>query len=307
MKKTLATALILFIFLLPALPGCGDSREPSPSDVTETGEPQTCNGTDGRQPETPDESSDGSSNEAPDPSGLSGLENLLRIKKTMESGINYSASGYSLVSTKVLFFTYEQEVWTYKDCRDGVMIQTDIAKSTFVNSAWQTCFFGGKAYMRGPASGSAKNWDGKDTEWATDAPKVYDEARYNAEYGLFGTALSVYLLDPDTVESVSAPADNGDGTYSITVVPDVEKATAYYRTRMKTMGDLSRLPEFSGITIEYVFDSSWRLVSSHTEERYAVKMGVISSDDCLGVVDFTYSYGNADISDYAEFFSGYAK
>ena len=240
------------------------------------------------------------------PRELSPAENLTRIAWTLKHESDYSATAYGTVRTKVAFITYKQEVWTYKDFKDGVMLLEDITKSSLVNSAWQTCYADGKAFVRGPASDSAGKWNGKDTEWDENEPQRYTEEEYITGFGLFGTDLSVYLLNGSTVSGFSDVADNGDGTFTMTVYPDLTEATSYYKVRMKNMGDLSEYPSFNSIAITYTFDSGWRLLAAHTEELYSVKFGIISSDDCRAVTDCAYAYGNADISDY-EFFAQYAK
>ena len=302
LKKTAAVLLLAVIAATALFSACGDEKPADTGNAPQTApaadkETETAAGTGAEDIRTGD----------PDPRGLSGFENFLRIKDRLANEKNYSADGYSTVSTKVLFFTYTQEIWTCKDFSDGVMIQADIAKSTFVNSAWQTCFFAGNAYMRGPESSSSGRWDGRNTEWETEPPESYSYEEYTGKYGLLGTEISVYELNADTVICTGEVTKNEDGTYSVTLYPDVEKSALYYKKRMTTMGDLSKEPEFKSISITYVFDSGWRLLRSHTEENYSVKMGIISSDDCSAVTDFTYTYGTADISDYYGYFASYAK
>lgn len=241
------------------------------------------------------------------PSEHTGMENLSYMAYNLRHAAEYRTEAFSTVTTKVGFISYTQQVETYKDYADGVMIADDIAKSSLVNSAMQTCFVGDRVLWRGPASSSAKDWQGRDTEWAQSDPSNYSETEYMRVYGLPSTEFSVYVLNENTVADCSPVTDNGDGTYTQTFYADTETAGQYYVRRMKTMGGLSDYPSFNSIEITYTFDGAWNVLSSRTVESYAVNMGVISSDSCNAVTEQTYFYGAgcADISDYDDFFSRY--
>ena len=241
------------------------------------------------------------------PTDHGGTENLSYMAYNLRHAAAYRTEAYSTVETKVGFISYTQRVETYKDYADGVMICEDIAKSSLVNSAMQTCFADGRVLWRGPASGRAEDWQGKDTAWAESVPSNYSESEYMRIYGLPSTEFSVYVLNADTVRECSPVTDNGDGTYTQTFYPDTQTAGQYYVRRMKTMGSLSEYPSFNSIEITYTFDGAWNVLAARTVENYAVSMGVLRADNCTAVTEQTYFYGadGTDISDYEGFFSRY--
>jgi hypothetical protein len=239
------------------------------------------------------------------PAAYSGLENVAFMAYRLANGQYYSSEATSEVKTSIGFITYTQQVETYKDYYDGVMVVSDVSKSTLVNNALQSCFIGDRVLWRSPASSKPKDWNGRATEWDQDTPTNCSLDEYMQLYGLPSTEFSVYTLNAQTLSKWSSVTDNGDGTYSQTIYPDVSTAGVYYSIRMKTMGGLSSYPTFQEISITYTFDRSWRVLSSVTEELYSVDLGVIHSDSCKAVTTQTYSYDRSkvDISAYTDFFS----
>ncbi|MBP5611109.1 MAG: hypothetical protein J6X72_07240, partial [Clostridia bacterium] len=218
-------------------------------------------------------------------------------------------SGVGETSGSTRTVTYTQDVKTYKDYSRGVLVQIDITKSgsSFidVNSAWQTCFNGNNILMRGP-SGAKKTWNGRQTAWKTGAPSSYTWANYRPTYGLSGYELTNYLLNESTLTKWSEVTKSGNN-YVQTIYPDVSSATSDITHRMKTMGDLADYPKFSDISVILTFDKNWRILSMHVEETYNAKSGSITAKNTKAVTDYTYAYGDADMSAYNNFFSGYFK
>jgi len=246
-----------------------------------------------------------------DPKTLSGIENVMRIAYVLQHAENYTVNGKGTVKAKVNLFltstTYEQKVEVYKDYKDGVLIEIDVTDSTFVSNAWQICYVGDQALSREPSSSSSSSWNGRKTAWKTGAPTTYARDGYRSKYGLFGFELTNYLLTPDTVTKWGSVTDNGDGTYTETIEPDLTKATGDVVVRMKTMGGLSEKPKFKKSSITLTFDANWRILSMRIKETYSAKMSGLNADSCEADTTYSYAYGNADISAYTSFFSKYAK
>ena len=242
-----------------------------------------------------------------DPKTLSGIENVMRIAYVLQHAENYTVNGKGTVSATVLFFSYEQKVEVYKDYKDGVLIEIDVTDSSLVSDAWQICYVGDKALSREPSSSSSSSWNGRKTAWKTGAPTIYTRDGYRSQYGLFGFELTNYVLTPDTVTKWGSVTDNGDGTYTQTIEPDLTKATGDVVVRMKTMGGLSEKPKFKKSQITLTFDANWRILSMRIKETYSAKMSGFNADSCAADTTYTYAYGNADISAYTSFFSKYAK
>lgn len=239
--------------------------------------------------------------EGDDPLSLSGIENVLRIAYVLGHAENYSVNAHSTVKAKVLV-SYTQEVKIYKDYCRGVMLEIDITNSSLVNDAWQTCYVSGIALLRGP-DGGKKTWNGRDTVWESDDPEIFSREEFREEYGLFGTELTNYILNADTIVSWSTVTDNGDGTYTQTIKPDLTAATGDCARRMKKMGGLDKYPVFKDSTITLTFDRNWRILSMTIDESYSIKLGILNAKNCRAVSVFAYSYGNADISDYETYFA----
>ena len=244
--------------------------------------------------------------EGEDPLALTGIENVMRIAYVLQHAENYTLEGRGTVKTKVAFISYTQDVEVYKDCRLGVLLEVDITKSSIKNDAWQTCCVGDTAMIRGAADGKTA-WNGRNTNWAEEDPDVFTREEYREQYGLFGFELSNYILNADTIDSWSDVTDNGDGTYTQTVRPNLTAATGDVIRRMKTMGGLDKDPVFKEAAITLTFDANWRILSLHLEENYSVKLGIINSDNCRAETDYVYAYGNADVSDFPAYFAWYLK
>ena len=246
-----------------------------------------------------------------DPMKLSGIENVMRIAYVLQHAENYSVDGNGTVKAKVNLFltstTYEQKVKVYKDYKDGVLIEIDVTDSSLVSDAWQICYVGDQALSREPSSSSSSSWNGRKTAWKTGTPTTYTRDGYRSKYGLFGFELTNYLLTPDTVTKWGSVTDNGDGTYTQTIEPDLTKATGDVVVRMKTMGGLSEKPKFKKSQITLTFDANWRILSMRIKETYSAKMSGLNADSCEADTTYSYAYGNADISAYTSFFSKYAK
>ena len=242
--------------------------------------------------------------EGDDPLSLTGVENVLRIGYVLQHAENYAVRGAGTVKTKVAFISYTQEVESYKDFARGAMVQIDVTKSSIVSDAWETCYVGDVAMIRG-AAGGRSTWDGRNTEWVGDDPEIFSRDDYRREYGLFGVELSNYILNEETVDDWSPVTDNGDGTYTVTIYPNLTAATGDCVRRMKKMGGLEKDPVFKESAITLTFDGSFRLLSMHIEEVYSVKIGIINSDNCRASTDYVYSYGNADITDFDGYFAWY--
>lgn len=240
--------------------------------------------------------------EGDDPLSLTGVENVLRLGYVLQHADNYAMDAVGTVKTKVAFISYTQEVETHKDYARGAMVQIDLTKSSIVSNAWETCYVGDTAMIRG-AAGGKKTWDARNTEWDKGDPEFFSREEYREEYGLFGFELSNYTLNDETIDDWSTVADNGDGTYTQTIYPNLTAATGDCVRRMKKMGGLEKDPVFGEASITLTFDGSWRLLSMHIEEVYSVKLGIINSDNCRASTDFTYSYGNADIADFDGYFA----
>ena len=291
-KKLIATALGLLFGSSLFLVACQEEEKPTILPPVVEDNPSYC--------VTYDLPTDGSK-----PTDHTGLENIGYMAGQLAKAENYHVEISSDVTANIVI-SYVQHVETVKDYQGGVMVAQDIATSAFVNTASQACFMDDYVYMRKPVSDKVSDWDGVNTAWQEGKPSKYTLEQYLPLYGLPSTTFSSYVINEETLLTSSEVTDLGNGLYSQTYTFHPEKSSAYYRSRMKTMGGLADYPEMQSITATYVFDGNWRVQSSHYEEYYGFKLNsLIKTDRCSAVTDSTYSYGTADISDYTDFYGKY--
>ena len=233
----------------------------------------------------------------------SALENIGYMNTRFRAQTNYYSEMSGTVDTMLT-----QQVNTWKQYEDGVLIQTDITRSSMVNSARQFCYVGDRVIWR-DAAGGPSTYNGLDTEWQTGDPAgnmTIDD--FKASRGLPGTEFSVYVINEDTLLGAEEVVSNGDGTYSQTYYldPATDKAPAYYVNQMMTTGGLTGLPTFEYITVTYTFDSTWQVLASDIDESYTATMGI--SVGCRATYHTAYEYGTekAESTVYEDYYSEYA-
>lgn len=233
----------------------------------------------------------------------SALENIGYMNTRFRAQTNYYSEMSGTVDTMLT-----QQVNTWKQYHDGVLIQTDITRSSMVNSARQFCYVGDRVIWR-DAAGGPSTYNGLDTEWQTGDPAgnmTIDD--FKATRGLPGTEFSVYVINEDTLLGAEEVVSHGDGTYSQTYYldPATDKAPAYYVNQMMTTGGLTGLPAFEYITVTYTFDSTWQVLASDIDESYTATMGI--SVGCRATYHTAYEYGTekAESTVYEDYYSEYA-
>ena len=201
-----------------------------------------------------------------------------------------------------------QNVNTWKQFSDGILIQTDITTSSLINSAKQFCWVGDRVIWR-EAAGGPSTYNGVDTVWKAGEPygnmSVED---FKATRGLPGTEFSVYVINEETLLDASAVSDNGDGTYTQTYYlnPATDKAPAYYVNQMMFTGGLTSLPVFEYITVTYTFDATWQVISSDIEEAYTATKGVNAKCTANYHTDYEYGTQRSQSSAYEDYYKDYA-
>ena len=233
----------------------------------------------------------------------SALENIGYMNTRFRAQTNYYSEMSGTVDTMLT-----QQVNTWKQYSGGVLVQTDITRSSMVNSARQFCYVGDRVIWR-DAAGGPSTYNGLDTEWQTGDPAgnmTIDD--FKASRGLPGTEFSVYVINEDTLLGAEEVVSNGDGTYSQTYYldPATDKAPAYYVNQMMTTGGLTGLPTFEYITVTYTFDSTWQVLASDIDESYTATMGI--SVGCRATYHTAYEYDTekAESTVYEDYYSEYA-
>ena len=230
------------------------------------------------------------------------VENLGYMAARLKGQPSYYAEMHGLVDTMV-----NQDVESYKQYSDGVLILTEISQSSLVKTAKEFCYVGNDVLWR-EAAGSTDTWNGIDTAWKTEDPVYVSVEDFKATYGLPATEFSPYILTEDTVESAEEVVDNGDGTYTQTyhLNPAGDKAPYYYRQQMMMTGGLDEWPEYEFITLTYTFDETWQVLKAVVSESYSAKMVV--SVKCQADYETVYEYGTekAISPAYDEFYSNFA-
>ena len=142
------------------------------------------------------------------PESHSGLENIGYMARRLKEQPEWYSEMQGVVNTVI-----RQDVSTFKQYSDGVLISTDISKSSMINTAKQLCYVGDSVLWR-EAAKDASEWNGIDTEWKSGDPTKISVDSFKTNYGLPATEFSVYILNEDTVTSWDEVKVNGDGTYT---------------------------------------------------------------------------------------------
>ena len=237
------------------------------------------------------------------PDAHTALENIGYMNTRLMGQDNYYNEMHGLVDTMI-----KQEVSTYKQFSDGVLIQTDITTSSMVNSARQFCYVGDRVLWR-DAAGGPSTYNGVDTVWKDGEPYgntlIEDFKKRN---GLPGTSFSVYVINEETLLGADPVVVNADGTYTQTYYldPATDKAPAYYVNQMMFTGGLTALPSFEQITVTYTFDSTWQVLQSVISETYTATMGVSVGCTASYTTNYEYDTEKALSDAYDTYFKDYA-
>ena len=232
------------------------------------------------------------------------LENIGYMNTRFQGQDNYYSEMHGVVDTIL-----QQQVSTYKQYNDGVLILTDITTSAMVNGARQFCYVGDRVLWR-EAAGSAASYNGIDTEWKSGEPEAnistYDFT-YTYKNGLPGTSFSVYVINEETLTSADPVVVNGDGTYSQTFYlnPADDLAPMHYINQMRFTGGISDA-SFKDIRVTYTFDGTWQVLKSEITESYSATMGL--SVSCVSTSTTTYEYDTekAESDAYESYYKDYA-
>ena len=244
-----------------------------------------------------------------DPTEHSGIENI----GYMNWRLQHQDYWYSEAHVHVNNSMDNQNVATYKQYHNGVLISTDISMSNLVNKAVQYCQVrGGDVVLFRNSKGGKKTFDGVNTPWNTDKPDGHAVDEYKVKKGLPPLEFSVYILNENTVKECLDIVDNGDGTYSQTFIlnfepePADKDATYWYKTEMayKANGMMKEYPQFSEVSVTYTFDNTWQLLSAKTREVYKTITGV-AAINCVAEGTTNYVYGNTELTYNPEFESYY--
>ena len=237
------------------------------------------------------------------PDAHTALENIGYMNTRLMGQDNYYNEMHGLVDTMI-----KQEVSTYKQFSDDVLIQTDITTSSMVNSARQFCYVGDRVLWR-DAAGGPSTYNGVDTVWKDGEPYgntlIEDFKKRN---GLPGTSFSVYVINEETLLGADPVVVNADGTYTQTYYldPATDKAPAYYVNQMMFTGGLTALPSFEQITVTYTFDSTWQVLQSVISETYTATMGVSVGCTASYTTNYEYDTEKALSDAYDAYFKDYA-
>ena len=249
-----------------------------------------------------------------DPTAHTGIENIGYMNWRLQHQNHWYSEAHVFVDNS----TDDQNVSTYKQYYEGVLISTDISKSNLVNKAVQYCQVrGGDVVLFRNSKGGRSTFNAINTPWSTDKPDGHTISEYKVKKGLPPLEFSVYILNENTVKDCYDVIDNGDGTYTQTFVlnyasePAENDATYWYKTEMayKAGGMMKEDPQFSEVSITYTFDSTWQVLSSKTKEVYKTITG-IGAISCTAEGTTEYTYGDEELSynsEYENYYKNYLK
>ncbi len=241
------------------------------------------------------------------PTEHTGVENIGYMNYKLRSQPYYYAEMHGTVDTIMT-----QQITTYKQFYNNVLISSDITTSSMINSAFQFCTTDDRVIWRESAGGKS-TFDGLNTVYKTGTP--YGSctiSEYKVLRGLPPSDFSVYVLNEDTIDDWSEVTDNGDGTYTQTFYlhvanePYENSAVYYYKQQMVATGGLTDFPTFTSAQITYTFDDEWQVLEADVSEAYKATMGV--TVDCTSDSVTKYTYGDEELcknSAYDDYFSQY--
>ncbi len=251
-------------------------------------------------------------------SEYNGLDIFGRLNWTFQHKKEWYSSYQGYVYT-----TVNQDVKTFKQFKDGMLISADISTSSLVNVAREFCYIPSADRVIWRESDCAPaEYNGFDTPWETGEPKgnmtISGPDGFKSKNGLPATELIGYIFREETVASADPVEDNGDGTYTITYYmnPEVwkaedgssEGAAAYYCNQMKFTGGLTDVPTFDAITISFTFNENWENLKTEIHEKYTATMGFTVGCEADGVTLFSYDTPFLPLTDaYGEYFEQYAQ
>ncbi len=254
---------------------------------------------------------------APD-KGYTGLDVFGRLNWTFAHKTDWYGDMHGAVHT-----TVEQDIRTYKQFHDGVLISADITKSSLVNSARQFCYVPAEdRVIWREAACSPSEYKGFDTAWKTGAPTgnmtISGADGFRAKNGLPATELSVYIFREETILSAEPVKTNADGTYTITYTLDPNLyneedgsctgAVAYYANQMMFSGGLTAKPEFTSVKVSYTFNDKWETLRCDTEEEYSATMGFTVGCKAEATTYYSYDVSNPPFEEtdaFDSYFSEY--
>lgn len=237
------------------------------------------------------------------PTACTGAQNLGYIATVLDSQTQYHVYTYTETNAAIAM----QITKGYKDFKDGVMMSTDITYSSMVKTGTQALFIDGEAYMRNSAPPTADT-DHLTAEWSTEQPIYYNHQDYLTAYGLFGTELSQYIINDETIADFSVVTDNGDGTYTQSFTFDAPSAAYYSQYGMKKRGGLFGFPEFISLEMSFTFDASWKILTYDIYEVAMVNKGVTVKSITDSHVEYFYDEQDFDeqhFAYYENFFKDY--
>ena len=240
-----------------------------------------------------------------DPTSHTGIENIGYMNWRLQHQNYWYSEAHVFVSNSM----DNQNVSTYKQYNNGVLISTDISISNLVNKAVQYCQVrGGNVVLFRSSKGGKKTFNAINTPWYEGKPDGHTIEEYKVKKGLPPLEFAVYILNENTVKEYTDVIDNGDGTYSQTFTlnfesePKENDATYWYKTEMayKANGMMKEDPQFSEVTVTYTFDDTWQILSTRTREVYKTITGV-AAVNCVAEGTTEYAYDNEELTYNAQF------
>lgn len=240
------------------------------------------------------------------PMNTSAIDDIAHMNYRLQQQEYWSSEMHSTVNTIV-----SQNVVTYKQYANGILISEDITTSSLINSAKQFCTTSDRVIWRNAAGGKG-TYNGIDTPFSEGTPEGnLSLAEYKVNRGLPPSEFSVYVINENTVLDASDVTDNGDGTYSRTyrlnpaLTPEDQSAVYYYKQQMYVTGGLDEHPTFSSVTVTYTYDADWRILKSEISESYTAKMIVPANCESNSVTVYDYTPEKAVNTAYEDYFKNY--
>ena len=183
----------------------------------------------------------------------------------------------------------KQSVYTLKQFYNGVYLSKDISCSSMKSIAKKIKVENGIAYVYNgePTSETDATWSETYSEYTPEA--------YKEMVGLYPNAPISYIvseqtLDPNDTAALQPGKTLANGNVQFTITLNHTGSVMNYAKKIKYMSDLSDLPSFSSLVLNFEVDKNFNFVRITSSEVYSFKYAGGIFVTCSGSITTNYDF-----------------
>ena len=112
----------------------------------------------------------------------------------------------------------------------------------------------------------------EDVKWKENDPEQLTFDEYINRYGTLPFDASAYIINNDTIKTISDTIKISDNEYKIELELKPNEAAFWYKREIATNSGSSMDPEFEYVKLVYYLDSNINILKIEVEERYKVEV-----------------------------------